>query len=210
MDDFTCAGRANCAPWKRPVRWQRFGRTRPRNIAWDFRPLKGVNNMKAEKLLWKPRFHFRLSIYEAIRNSVGQAEAECGGLLGGDLKRGVVTHFYLDTGARRSRVTYTPAIETINDRLKEWDKTAVRLMGFVHSHPSGSIEPSGGDLVYATRILAANPSLPSLLVPIVTSSADAAEFALHLFVATRRGADVNIKRAQLVILEELSPVAARS
>jgi proteasome lid subunit RPN8/RPN11 len=162
--------------------------------------------MKRKRLFSKPRFQFRLSVYEAIRNSIGKLPAENGGLLGGDVKARVVTHFFFDTGAKTSRVSYTPDIERINARLKEWDKVAARLLGFVHSHPPGLQEPSAGDVQYAARILEANPDLPGLVIPIVASSGDASDFAMHLFVATRKRGDIRITRAQLVIIEEPSSI----
>ena len=149
-------------------------------------------------------------IYKAIRETVGRRPAETGGMLGGDLRTGLVTHFHFDRAAACSAVAYSPDTATLNRLLDEWNAQGVRLLGFAHSHPPACDRPSAGDEVYAGRILAANPELPCLLVPIVRSSADGQPFRLELFVAERTAGGVNLRSSFFRVAEveaEESPLA---
>ena len=129
-----------------------------------------------------------LAVYEKIRNTIGASRAETGGMLGGDIKNGTITHFFYDKNASRSAVTYSPDTETVNRLLTEdWNPAGVRLVGFVHSHPASFFRPSGGDEIYAARILAHNKEQKFMVLPIVQSSADTREFAMRMFIACRDG-----------------------
>jgi proteasome lid subunit RPN8/RPN11 len=144
-----------------------------------------------------------LAVYEKIRNTIGASRAETGGMLGGDIKNGTITHFFYDKNASRSAVTYSPDTETVNRLLTEdWNPAGVRLVGFVHSHPASFFRPSGGDEIYAARILAHNKEQKFMVLPIVQSSADTREFAMRTFIACRDGSGACVERVRLVIVEE--------
>jgi proteasome lid subunit RPN8/RPN11 len=145
-----------------------------------------------------------LSVYEKIRATIGAHRAESGGMLGGDITTGTVTHFFYDESAGRSAATYSPDTKTVNRVLKEnWNPAGVRLIGFPHSHPPGFFQPSGGDGNYATVILAHNPEMPFLAVPIVQTVPDIGEFKMRMFLAQRDGADgVRFVRVKLVLFED--------
>lgn len=144
-----------------------------------------------------------LSVYEAMRASIGTRRAETGGMLGGDFKTGTITHFYYDENASRSFVTYSPDVKTVNRVLSEdWNPAEIRLLGFAHSHPVGLFQPSGGDETYAERILAQNEEIPFLALPIIQSAPDAGNFQMRMFLAQRKGKGVEIQRVKFVIFED--------
>jgi hypothetical protein len=85
--------------------------------------------------------------------------------------------------------------ETVNRLLTDdWNPAGVRLVGFVHSHPASFFRPSGGNEIYAARILAHNKEQKFMVLPIVQSSADTREFAMQMFIACRDGSDACVER----------------
>ena len=87
-------------------------------------------------VLRRPHFWFSLSVYEQIRATLGAAPAETGGMIGGDTKRGVVSHFFQDTAASCTSTSYTPDTGTVNRALEQWNADGVRLMGFPSLAPA--------------------------------------------------------------------------
>lgn len=151
-----------------------------------------------------PTLSVTADVYAEIRRSVGAMPAEQGGVLGGSRRDGVVRHFYFDTSARRTGATYSPDHVTVNRLFQEqWNPAGINLLGFVHSHPGGFGDPSGGDLVYARSILAAIPELERLLLPIVLTEHDAGRFRLLPFGVVRHGRDVRVE-PMLLRIEEVS------
>lgn len=147
----------------------------------------------------------RRSVLHEIESTVGSAPAESGGMLGGDRKRGLVTTFHFDASAHRSGATYSPDHEMLNRLLPKWNRAGIDLIGFVHSHPSGCRAPSGGDLIYAQRILEHNPQMPGLFMPIVMTKPDTGSFEFLPFVARRVGSGVRVDEPTLEILEDSAP-----
>jgi hypothetical protein len=140
---------------------------------------------------------------EQIRRSVGAVAPETGGMLGGNPELGVVTHFHFDEEAARTRTTYSPDYERLNRILaEEWNPAGVRLMGFVHSHPSCVRRPSHGDEVYAARILAAVPEMERLLLPIVMTPSKNEPFEFLPFAAKRHGNGVTVDPLELLVSDE--------
>jgi proteasome lid subunit RPN8/RPN11 len=112
-------------------------------------------------------------VYESLRDTVGTVPPETGGMLGGQRGTGLVDHVFLDRTADVSGVTYSPDIDQVNRVLRdEWNPEGINLLGFVHSHPHGSVRPSGPDVSYAERILRGIPELDRMLLPIAQSRAD--------------------------------------
>lgn len=143
------------------------------------------------------------SVIEHIRVTIGRHRAEQGGPLGGNRKSGIITEFHFDNSAHRTGATYSPNAELLNKLFaEEWNPHDINLLGFVHSHPPGFRQPSGGDIVYASEILAAIPELEHLFLPIVMTEPDDSSFSLLPFVALRDGESVKIKRTELVIISD--------
>lgn len=150
----------------------------------------------------KPRPTFRITrqAYDAIRASVGAEPAEQGGILGGSRRDSVVRHFYFDTTASRSRVTYSPDHVTVNRLFAEnWNPSGIQFLGVVHSHPPGVRHPSGGDLIYARAILDHLAELDELLLPIVVSEPDSGKFELIPFRAVRGRNGISVEPMTLVV-----------
>jgi hypothetical protein len=145
-------------------------------------------------------FTIAAAVLRQIRETIGSRPAEQGGPLG---TRGndVTTHFYFDRSARRTGATYSPDRHLLNRLFDtEWNPNGVRLNGFVHSHPPGCAHPSGGDLAYAGRILAAIPDLPYLYLPIVQTEPDTGRFELIPYVAVRKQGCIRVERLALIVI----------
>lgn len=148
------------------------------------------------------RLRMTHDVYEAIQASVGSMAAESGGALGWQLDEEVVRVYVFDEASRNTAVTYSPDVGTLNEMLREdWNPRGIRLAGFVHSHPSGYLRPSPGDMHYAERILAANPDLPCLVLPIVATVPDTGEFRMIPFAVVRDGNSVRQYPLELDILD---------
>ena len=131
---------------------------------------------------------------------IGDVTAEHGGVLGGSREDGIVQSFHFDRSARPSSATYSPDTASLKRLFADdWNPRGINMLGFVHSHPPGVTRPSGGDLIYAERILSANPSLSRLLLPIIVTTADAGAFELLPYAAVR-GGNRSIRIAPLMLL----------
>jgi proteasome lid subunit RPN8/RPN11 len=137
-------------------------------------------------------------VYHEIARTIGSLPAESGGALGYAEGDNVVRYFKFDDDSRNSRATYTPDHVKLNEMFRsDWNPRGIRLAGFVHSHPAGCLRPSGGDLAYAHRILAAIPDLPHLFLPIVQTRPDTGVFELRAFVVLRQGDTVTARPVRL-------------
>ncbi len=142
-------------------------------------------------------------VLDEIRRTIGRSRPEQGGMLGGRLEDGIVTEFYFDESARRSGGAYSPDVETVNILLREeWNPAGIRLLGFVHSHPSGVERLSSGDLTYAKKILERNSDLERLLLPLVMAEPDSEIFELLPFAVVRNGDGVEVVEPKLAVIEE--------
>ena len=141
-------------------------------------------------------------VYDEIAATVGSMKAEQGGALGWSEGDRVVRFFRFDGTARTTGATYSPDDTSLNVMFREdWNPRGIRLAGFVHSHPRGYARPSGGDLAYAQRILAAIPDLPYLVLPIAQTVPDTGTFRLVPFLAVRDGGTVSVRHVGLDILD---------
>ena len=131
-------------------------------------------------------------VFQAIRDSIGKLPPESGGMFGGSFETGFVSRFHFDGKGKTSGSSYSPDTSSLNTVLEEWNSNGDRLMGYPHSHPHACSRPSSGDEFYAARILAANESIPFLLIPIVLPGTDGHEFKLNLFVAQRAETGVTV------------------
>jgi hypothetical protein len=140
-------------------------------------------------------------VHDQIARTIGDMPAEQGGMLGGRRRTGTVTHFAFDGSARCSFATYTPDRATLNQLLREeWNPQDVDLLGFAHSHPTGSSRPSHGDLIYADRILAAIPAMDRLVLPIVQTIPGSGNFGLYAYVATRTTGTAQIDDVPVMVV----------
>src|SRR3990167_1601869 len=94
-----------------------------------------------------------LELHAAVLNdvlaTVGALDAESGGALGGGADPCRVSHFAFDQSSRTTNVTYSPDTVVLNELFaSDWNRSGVRLRGFLHSHPGGFSTPSGGDQIY--------------------------------------------------------------
>jgi hypothetical protein len=113
------------------------------------------------------------AVVKQIRDTIGQLKPEQGGMLGGDLETGVVTHFHFDSTAQTTGGTYSPDFKKLTRLLKKkWNPAGIRLLGFIHSHPKGFYRPSAGDTLYASDLLKINTDQDKLLLPIVRPTTD--------------------------------------
>lgn len=110
------------------------------------------------------------SVAATIAATIGLRPAETGAMLG-RLPGGVIDRIFVDTSAQATKATYSPHPQSVNPALKSWKAEGRELAGFVHSHPPGLNTPSYGDRSYIQEILEHQGS-PSLVLPIVSSSAD--------------------------------------
>lgn len=92
-------------------------------------------------------------VYEQICKTIGRHKPETGGILGSSDGGKTVDTYYFDKMAVTSGATYAPDTETLNRVIKDWNSNGIELIGIIHSHPSGCIEPSEGDYNYASRII---------------------------------------------------------
>lgn len=124
-------------------------------------------------------------VMDQIRHHIGGQPAETGGMIG-VAADGVVRAFYYDTDAEQTATIYTPNTVAINHvRTREWRPRGLKLSGFVHSHPPGFLEPSQGDLRYATQIIEAVDEIEALWIPIVQTEPDTGRFQLRPFLLAR-------------------------
>lgn len=163
----------------------------------------GYRRVEPTELRGPEPLHMTDAVLGHIRDTVGVRPAEEGGMLGGPRARGVVTRYHFDETARRTTATYTPDDALLNQLLrKSWNPAGINLLGFVHSHPRSYWRPSGGDMVYAERILAAIPAMDRIVLPIAQTRPDTGAFALHTFVATRTAGTTTLDRVPLVVVPE--------
>ena len=150
-------------------------------------------------------------VLREIERTVGSFPAETGGVLGGNLETGLISHFYYDVTARQTGSEYSPDHVTLNQLLKgDWNPRDIRLLGFVHSHPPGVTKPSAGDLRYARVLLDGLTELDRLELPIVMTKPDTGAFELFPYGA-RRGQEGAVSSAlALEVVETVAPASRPS
>jgi len=119
--------------------------------------------------LEKQELRMTLSVYKAIRDTIGSQPAERGGMLGSSDGE-TIDHFHFDESAATTAATYTPDVEALQDVLDDWAEEEIAMVGFIHSHPRGCPRPSQEDVSYAVDIILACRLLGwRLALPIVQS-----------------------------------------
>lgn len=89
---------------------------------------------------------------QAIVSFVG-ADLRCerGGILG--WKNGGIRYFFPDTQAKAFCDTYTPSMDLLNMKRREWARAGIEFCGIIHSHIAADARLSRGDKNYILRIL---------------------------------------------------------
>lgn len=127
----------------------------------------------------RPKMMMTEKVYQEIKNTIGSFRAEQGGILGSSDGQ-LIDHFYWDKEANTGLTTYSPNVELINHTiLPNWNQNQIKLIGFVHSHPKGFTKLSGGDLIYAKKLMEALGE-QFLYLPIVQSENDG-DFELYCY-----------------------------
>jgi molybdopterin/thiamine biosynthesis adenylyltransferase len=156
-----------------------------------------------------PSMSMTSQVLKAIEETIGCLPAETGGMLGGDPETGTVTHFHFDGLAKTSGTAYSPDTEGLNRVLVEdWNTQGVRLLGFVHSHPTSVRKPTTGDLAYAADILMASPDLHEIALPIALTLPDKGSFKLLPFAAFYKDGQLVVEQRDLKIVSEEVPEIA--
>jgi proteasome lid subunit RPN8/RPN11 len=151
----------------------------------------------------KYRYYCRQGIHDEIMNAIGKKPAETGGVLGGNRKTGCISHFLFDDSAACSGATYSPDVERLNKKtFPAWNDKDIYLIGFVHSHPGRLSKPSGGDIVYAQRILAGIPEMDVLLMPIIIPADFGQRAEIYWWVIDRQG---HIHAADVTVSDHAMP-----
>ena len=125
--------------------------------------------MNFNKKTEESKYIMTAEVYEQIRNSIGVRKPENGGILGSS--DGVhIDHYYFDSTADRSAVTYTMDHKALNEVIHSWNDNDVDLVGIIHSHPAGCTQPSYGDMLMVKRIIETMDVKGRFFTPIVQVS----------------------------------------
>lgn len=109
------------------------------------------------------------TVYDEIRRTIGCHYPEQGGILGSS--DGVhIDHYYFDSTAQRTSATYTMDAASLNEVIHDWNDHDIRLIGVIHSHPTGCTAPSYGDRQIAEHIIETIDVDEELFTPIVQVS----------------------------------------
>ena len=146
----------------------------------------------------------------ALYTTVGLRPAETGALVCGPEGQNLVTDVFFDNHSRNSGVTFTPDNGYVNRTLKQQNALGQRFKGFNHSHPPGLVRPSGGDEIYARRILDAIDDLDWMWMPITQTVPDTGAFSLHSYAALRdERHGVKVVPCEMVVTELPQTVGLR-
>lgn len=152
------------------------------------RPAKITDVDKASRHTKKQHnFQMTKEVFHEIEQTIGRFPSERGGMLGGCRQSGRITHYFFDRTASCSGVTYSPDTDTVNPQLQSWNAQGIDLIGFVHSHPGSFGRPSGGDLVYAKRIIAHCESMEIFYMPIINTKPESGKFSMFSYCVNRAG-----------------------
>lgn len=109
------------------------------------------------------------SAYCEIQDYFRAREPEAAGLLLGPTRDDpVVTHFVPDEDGDSTAATFHLSAAGLNRVLQRVKPAGLDCKGIIHSHPSGVVKPSSGDLAYLRRLFdrPANADVVQCFVPI--------------------------------------------
>jgi len=115
---------------------------------------------------------FSETVIRQIRETIGKAAPECGGVLG-SRDGEIISEYFFDATGRSSQNGYAPDTQAINHTLaNEWMPQGIVMVGIVHSHANCVDVPSCGDINYGIRILLSLDTVSEFYLPIVTIDED--------------------------------------
>ena len=138
----------------------------------------------------RPAFLRSMMIYDdvlqKIERTIGQRPAEQGGALIGYPETGIITDFLYDKEARSTGVIYEPNFTYLNEQIERFAPQGKDVLGIVHSHPPGFVQPSSGDnrAAYSNITSPGNPHCLGWFMPIVQTKPDVGCFEFHPYIAT--------------------------
>lgn len=106
-------------------------------------------------------------VYDQICQTIGKYPVETGGALGSSDGGNTIDRFYFDFSAQTTGNTYSPNTKVLNRVIAMWNAKGIELVGFIHSHPEGSITLSREDCQYGKAIMKAMDVHGRLFMPIV-------------------------------------------
>ena len=136
-------------------------------------------------------------ILELIDRSVPREHTEAGGILGsrnGEKVDSVV--FDIPDCEVPMGCVYSPDVDYLNDRIKQWQHEGIRFMGMFHTHFHGVRTLSCGDKRYIHAIMNAMPvEINRLYFPVYVLP----ERELVCYIATRSCENVEIRQEMLYV-----------
>ena len=109
---------------------------------------------------------FSQDVQKMIKDTIGSAIVEAGGILGRDSE--TINYFYYDSGTASLRNEYIPDIDNLNEKLKEWHERNISFAGVIHSHCMKE-QLSYVDIEYAKLFMKVNKT-DSLLMHLFVKS----------------------------------------
>ena len=147
-----------------------------------------------------PVLKMTLQVLLKVISTIGCQKAETGGILGG--KDDVITHYHFDDTSNTTKVTYSPNVDVVNNKLEQWNDLQIRLISFFHSHPGKHNRPSVGDLSYAKVILNGIDDMECLWLPIINTIPDTGAFTLTPWAVYRSEEGVELVRGTIEVKHE--------
>ncbi|MDW7762090.1 MAG: ThiF family adenylyltransferase, partial [Acidobacteriota bacterium] len=146
-----------------------------------------------------PVFQLSAEVLEEVVKTIGSLNAESGGVGGGTGE--VVNCFHFDESSRNSAVTYSPDHRRLNHLFETtWNPAGVRLQVIFHSHPGRMRVLSGGDEIYAERILKAIKDLQCLWLPIINTFPDTGMFRMTPWAVSLSDQGVSIVKGKVLVI----------
>lgn len=139
-------------------------------------------------------------VHDRIVATIGANPPEQGGFLGSKDGK-CISHYFYDSTANTTNITYSPDIEAANYSFQRWNADGVELIFNIHSHPYGCTKPSAGDIEYAQHIMK-HLNSDRFGVIIVTHDAYGSGIHLHPYFIY---ADGTVEPIQLIFEEKYNP-----
>lgn len=140
------------------------------------------------------------SAFRQLRAVLTSGPPERGLVLLGRPQDGIIRQVYYDVSARTDGASYSPDVDSLHRLIAEcWKGAGLEILGFAHSHPGRYDRLSPADVSYAQQLLAGNPHLRRLVLPVATLESG---FQLHPFAASQGRSGVRIERIPVELHDE--------
>lgn len=135
-------------------------------------------------------------VYKEIVNTIGKAEPESGGIMGG---KGLhCQKFYFDSTSRSSSNSYKPNTLKTNEVIKQWYSDNIEFIGIIHSHPENITQLSYSDIEYAHKLMQLN-SFSHFIMIICVCSPTKENFSMTGYLLT--ACTKELKKLKITIKE---------